>query len=187
MINWFALYVKPRHEKVVATVLHNKGFVTCLPLIRSRREWCDRDAWVDMPAFPGYLFCQFDSEMRSPVMSTSGVVSIIGSGKSPLAIEPSDMERLTTLARTKPEAEPWPYLEKGQQVRIEGGSLNGLTGMLVDCRKTTMVVVSVALLQRSVAVQVSRNRVTPVTNRWRSTGGLWTDEAAKSIMKPLAS
>lgn len=159
---WFAVYVQPRHEKTVASMLRNKGHEICLPIIRTRREWCDRTKWLDLPAFPGYLFCQFEAERRTPILSTPGVVGIVGAGKMPIPIGQEEIDSLVTLERTNALAEPWPYLEMGQPVRIEGGALDGLSGILCDCRKPARVVVSVALLHRSVAVEVDRERVIPV-------------------------
>jgi transcriptional antiterminator NusG len=188
MVAWFALYVKARHEKVVATMLRMKGFETCLPLVRSRREWVDRDKWVDLPAFPGYLFCEFDSERRSPIASTSGVVSVVGAGKSPLAIEPDEITRLKALERTNPVVEPWPYMAVGQEVRIEGGPLDGVTGFLLDCRKVTRVVASVSLLQRSVAVEVDRARVVPVVRQKAASqfaSPSWPDREATDRMERI--
>ena len=162
MLSWFALYVKARHEKVVGTILRMKGFEICLPVVRSRREWVDRDKVLDLPAFPGYLFCQFDLENRAPIASTSGIVAVVGARKNPIAIPPEEIHRLQALERAAPIVEPWPYMTVGQEVRIEGGSLDGLTGFLQDCRKVTRVVATVTLLQRSVAVEVDRSRVVPI-------------------------
>jgi transcriptional antiterminator NusG len=162
MVSWFALYVKSRHEKVVAALLRMKGFDTCLPMVRSLRERVDRDKWIDVPAFPGYVFCEFDSRRRAPIASTSGVVSVVGAGKDALPIEPDEVARLKALEHASPVVEPWPYLAVGQEVQIEGGPFDGVTGFLVDCRKVTRVVASVSLLQRSVAVEVDRARVVPV-------------------------
>ena len=94
MLTWFALYVKARHEKVVGTILRMKGFEICLPMVRSRRKWIDRDKLLDLPAFPGYLFCQFDLENRTPIASTSRIVSVVGAGKNPIAIPPEEIGRV---------------------------------------------------------------------------------------------
>jgi len=162
MTAWFAVYVQSRHEKAVAAILTTRGFETCLPLIRSRREWRDRSKLLDLPAFPGYLFCQFEPERRAPVLAVPGVVSVVGAGKTPIPIQLEEMDALLLLERTNSVAEPWPYLRTGQMVRIEGGALDGLTGILSDCRKVARVVVSISLLQRSVAVEVDRDSVVPV-------------------------
>ena len=164
---WFAIYVQARHEKSVVSILHIKGYETCLPVVRSKREWSDRDKWLDVPAFPGYVFCRFEAERRSPILATPGVVSVVGSRQAPIAVEPEEMDSLLKLERAKHNAQAWPYLETGEKVRIEGGSLHGLTGILADCSKPARVVVSVSLLQRSVAVEVDRARVSPVSTSRR--------------------
>jgi hypothetical protein len=63
--------------------------------------------------------------------------------------------------------EPWQYLEVGQQVRIEGGALDGLTGILVQEKNLMRVVVNVNLLRRSVAVEISRDRLVAERPAWR--------------------
>jgi transcriptional antiterminator NusG len=165
VVPWFAIYVKSRHEKAVASMLRVKGLMTCLPLVRIRREWSDRGKWLELPAFPGYAFCQFTPDHRASVIATPGVISVLGIGNTPKPIPPDEMHALLTLEHTKSLAEPWPYLKNGQRVRILGGTLDGLTGILADCRKVARVVVSVALLQKSVAVEIDRNRVEILTSR----------------------
>jgi transcription antitermination factor NusG len=161
-MQWFAAYVLTRHEKAVGSMLEAKGYKICLPLIRSKREWCDRTKWLDLPAFPGYVFCHFDVERRRDILSTPGVLSIVGTGRVPVPIPPAEVAELEILERVKCVAEPWPYLSAGQSARIEGGSLDGLSGILLNCRKESRVLISVTLLQRSVAIEVDRERVVPL-------------------------
>lgn len=165
MNQWFAVYVLTRHEKAVSSMLENKGYNICLPLIRSKREWCDRTKWLDIPAFPGYVFCEFEPERRVPILNVPGVLNIVGAGRVPMPIPPEEIAELAILERVKCAAEPWPYLEAGQWARIEGGALDGLSGILVNCKKASRVVVSVSLLQRSVAIEVDREQVVPIPHR----------------------
>jgi transcription antitermination factor NusG len=165
MMQWFAVYVLTRHEKVVASMLETKGYKVCLPLIRTKRAWCDRTKWLDLPAFPGYVFCEFESERRVPILSIPSVLNIVGAGRVPIPIPPQEVAELAILERVKCTAEPWPYVEAGQWARIVGGALDGLTGILVNCKKASRVVVSVSLLQRSVAIEVDREQVVPIPRR----------------------
>ena len=168
--SWYALYVQTRHEKNVTALLRNKGFDTCLPLIRSKRQWSDRQKLLDIPAFPGYVFCAFDAQRRAPVLGTPGVIAIVGAGRAPIPIDLAEIDSVRAIERAHFTGEYWPYLKTGEQVRIESGPLNGLTGILLDCRKSARVVVSVALLQRSVALEVDRWQIVPVHERSRSAG-----------------
>jgi transcription antitermination factor NusG len=170
-MQWFAVYVLTRHEKAVGSMLEAKGYKICLPLIRSKREWSDRSKWLDLPAFPGYVFCHFDVDERGLILSTPGVLNIVGTGRVPVPIPEEEVAELAILERLKCVAKPWPYLATGQLARIEGGSLDGLSGILFNCRKESRVVISVTLLQRSVAIEVDRERVVPLPDPSRPTIG----------------
>jgi transcription termination/antitermination protein NusG len=154
--NWFAVYVQARHEKVVAAALLGKGVETCLPLSRTLRTWSDRRAVVEEPVFPCYVFSKFDPAVRVPILRTSGVVRIVGAGSELVPVEAGEIDALQLLERTKVPVEQWPFLEKGDRVCIEDGPLKGLSGIVSECKKGLRVVISVSLLQRSVAVEVSR-------------------------------
>lgn len=161
MFNWFAVYVQARHEKVVAASLVGKGFESCLPLRRTLRTWSDRRTVVEEPVLPGYVFSRFDSEVRVPILRTAGVVRIVGAGNQLIPLEAEEVTALQLLERTKAAVEPWPYLGQGDWVCIEDGPLKGLTGIVTESKKGLRVVVSVSLLQRSVAVEISRCHVRP--------------------------
>src|SRR5450631_3179299 len=74
---WYALHVRSRHEKAVAAALRCKDFAEFLPLYTSRRQWSQRVAEVELPLFPGYVFCSFDpGEKRVLITTTPGVMGI---------------------------------------------------------------------------------------------------------------
>jgi transcription antitermination factor NusG len=169
---WFALHVKPRCEKVISTVLRNKGFEQFLPVYQSRRAWSDRIAKVEIPLFPGYVFCRFDPEQpRLPIVATPGVISVVGVAGRPEPIPEHELEVIQTILRSGKAALPWPYLEVGHRVRIERGALAGVEGILVEAKKQHRVVVSVTLLQRSVAVEVDREWIIPCGSSMRPSLG----------------
>jgi len=161
MESWYGIYVESRHEKFVASLLANKGFDVCLPLSRTLNQWKDRRAPVEAPIFPGYVFCLFDQAERTPILSTPGVVRILGCGRQAMPLDPEEVCALQALERAKAAVEPWPFVKAGEWVCITHGALEGLTGMVVKCKKGLRVVVSVALLQRSVAVEVDRLQIRP--------------------------
>jgi transcription antitermination factor NusG len=117
-----------------------------------------------LPAFPGYVFCSLDPARKTPVLATPGVVALVGSGKTPIAITNNEIDALMIMERAKCTIEPWPYLRAGQRVRVDGGALDGLTGIISELRSVTRVIVSVGLLQRAVALEVSRAQVTPIAD-----------------------
>lgn len=164
---WFALQVRSRFEKHVATFLDGKGYEWFLPTYRSKRRWSDRTKEVQLPLFPGYLFCRFNPQDRLPILKTPGMISIVGTARVPTAVDDSEIEALRTLVASGLPREPWPYLQVGQRVRIEHGALSGLEGILLHQKGCDRLVLSVTLLQRSVAAEVDRAWVTPIGARTR--------------------
>jgi transcription antitermination factor NusG len=159
---WFALRVKSRCEKVVATIARNRGFEEFLPLNRSRRRWSDRLKAIDLPLFPGYVFCRLDPQRRLPLLTIPGVLHFVGIGKIPSPIEDTEIAAIQTAVGSGILTEPWPFLEVGRRVRLEDGPLAGLEGILVETPKRQSVVVSVTLLKRSIAVAIERHWAAPV-------------------------
>src|ERR1700676_4905077 len=111
--NWFALRVKSRHEKVVAGSLENKGFANLLPLYRSTRRWSDRTKALDLPLFPGYVFCRFDHCQRCQILRTFGVHSIVAFGSEPSPVAAEDIFSLCSLVDAGTDAKPTEYLAAG--------------------------------------------------------------------------
>ena len=163
-VQWFALVVRSQHEKMVASVLHSKGYEEFLPLYSVKRRWSDRIKQLELPLFPGYVFCRFDLNHRLPILITPGVILIVGAGKLPLPVDESEIAALQSIVKSGLETEPWPYLKVGQRVRIERGALEGVEGILTSIKKPFRLVVSVTLLQRSVAVEVDQDWASPVAN-----------------------
>jgi transcription antitermination factor NusG len=161
-LRWFALRVKPRHEKCVALILQNKGYEQFLPLQRCERRSPGRSKKVELPLFPGYVFCRFDVLVRLPLLTTPGVLQVVGLGRTPVPVEDREIEAIQRIVASDLSVEPWPYLEAGQHVEIEDGPLRGLRGILLSFKTQLRLVVSVSLLQRAVAIEVDRESVSPV-------------------------
>jgi transcription antitermination factor NusG len=151
---WFALQVRTRHEVGVANYLLGQGYESFLPLYKCRKRWSDRIKEVQTPLFPGYLFCRFDAQDRLPIMKTPGVMQIVGVNRVPVAVDESEISAIQTLAGTGLPNQPWPFLQVGERVRIESGSLCGIEGILMDFKGSHRLVLSITLLQRSVSVEI---------------------------------
>jgi transcription antitermination factor NusG len=161
--SWYAVRVRSRFERAVSAALSGKGYDQYLPLYHSRRRWSDRSKDLDLPLFPGYLFCRFDVQVRLPILMTPGVISIVGIGKTPVAISDREVDAIQTVIRSGLYLQPWPQLAVGSRVVIEEGPLKGLEGVTLDIKKKYNLIVSVPLLQRSVAVEIDREWVRPLT------------------------
>ena len=159
---WYALRVKSNFEWVTASILREKGFREFLPVYKAKVRWSDRVKLAERPLFPGYLFCQFDASQRLPIVSTPGVVHVVGVGKRPVAIDKQEMEAISTIVRSGGPAMPWPFLQVGERVLVERGPLAGLEGMLVSLKSSCRIVVTISLLQRSIAVEIEREWVRPL-------------------------
>jgi len=161
---WFAIRVRPRWEKVVAGALRGKQYEEFLPLYQKRSRWSDRVKSVELPLFPGYVFCRADLSGRPPLVTTPGVIGILSFGGSPAVISDSEIEALKTVLRSGAGAEPCSYLGVGQRVRIDYGAMAGIEGILLHTKSDCRVVLSVDALCRSVAVEIYREWVTPVSS-----------------------
>jgi transcription antitermination factor NusG len=160
---YFALYVRSRQERVVEKRLHSKGYTAFSPLYRSRRNRSDRTVELELPLFPGYVFCQFDPSFRLPILKTPGVVTIVGVGNIPQPIddvEISSIQKITIAGSGL--AKPWPFFREGQRVRIEAGPLCGVEGKLIRVKNRARLVVSVTLLKRSIAVEIDEESMHPL-------------------------
>ena len=168
---WYVLHVKSRSEWVVSAGLRGMGYEEFVPCYRARRQWTDRVKEVELPLFAGYVFCRLDASRRLPVLTIPGVTGIVGTRQGPLAVDGGEIAALRLIAGSGAAAAPWPYLEAGQQVRIDRGPLRHLEGLLVEVKNRYRVVVSVAILQRSVAAEVDRDSITPIySGRARAEG-----------------
>lgn len=162
LLPWFAVQVRARHEIGIASYLGQKGYEQFLPLYKCRKRWSDRIKEVQAPLFPGYLFCRFDPQNRLPILKTPGVVQIVGNGRYPIPVCDSEVSALQTLVASGLPNQPWPFLHAGDKVQIQAGPLRGLEGVLVAFKGACHLVLSVSLLQRSVAVEIDSAFVSPL-------------------------
>lgn len=153
---WFALRTRSNFEKVTAVALENKGLMPYLPTYRNKRRWSDRVVIADTPLFQGYVFCRFDPLNRLPVLTTVGVISIVGCGNEPAPIDDQEIDAIDAILRSGLATEPCPFLREGQKVRVKFGALAGVEGILTKKKSDFRLVISVTMLQRSISVEIDR-------------------------------
>lgn len=158
---WFGVRTRSNHEKVTASGLSFKGYDHYLPTYKSRKRWSDRVVETDKPLFPGYVFCRFDPKVRLPILTTPGVVSVVGFGNEPAPIDDHELDAVQAVLLSGLHAEPCAYLREGQRIRVNQGSLTGLEGILIRKKSEWRMVVSVAMLQRSISVEIDREWIAP--------------------------
>jgi len=155
--SWFAIRVRPKHEKAAAISLGRQGFEEFVPVHRVRRRWSDRVKDVDAVLFPGYIFCRFPRHDRLRVLNSPSVESIVGFGKTDIPVDDAEIHAVRTLVASGRPLAPWPFLRIGQNVAIESGPLAGVRGVVLRDPDSWRVVVSVEALDRSIAVEVDRD------------------------------
>jgi transcription antitermination factor NusG len=160
---WFAVQTRPRHEKKVNLELREKGFHSFLPLHLERRRWSDRQRWIEIPLFSQYLFVRvpISAESRAWVLKTSGVVKFVGAPWRGTPIPDEQIENLQAIVARRIPMTPHEFLRVGQRVRIRGGALEGIEGTLSAIRNDRSLVLSVDLIQKSVAIRIDGFEVEP--------------------------
>jgi transcription antitermination factor NusG len=152
--SWFALQVKPRYEKIVSTILTEKGYDCYLPLYRCTQHGADRKVHAELPLFSGYTFCRITGAENGPILTTPGVVGIVGTGRRPTPLDDDEIEAIQRIAASDLPTSPCAIPMTGQIVEIIGGPLKGLRGIILEVGQRWNLIVSVTLLQRSVAVEI---------------------------------
>jgi transcription antitermination factor NusG len=167
---WYALQIRPRFEKLAARHLNGKGYEGYLPVYTARRRWSDRMKSVEVPLFPGYTFCRFDIQERLHILVSPGVLSIVGIGKTPTAVSDREIFSIQQLIASGLPCGPWPFVQVGQNVYVERGPLAGLEGIVIEVKSSLRLILSLPLLQRSVAVEIDRDCVGKTSDKSRSAG-----------------
>jgi transcription antitermination factor NusG len=151
---WFAAYTCANHEKRVAAELDVRDVERFLPLYSSVRRWKDRRVHLELPLFPGYVFVRLPLCERLRVLQIPSVVRLVGFAGLPVSLPDDEIELMRSGLSQSVGAEPHPFLTVGRRVRITAGPFAGLEGILKRKKSVWRVVVSLELIQRSVAVDV---------------------------------
>ena len=151
---WFAVRVRSNYERTVSAALRSKSYEEFLPLVRRRRRIAGCITETEIPLFPGYVFCRFDPARRLPILTSPGVVHILGVGKELAPVEDAEIDAVQAMVRSGLPAQSSPLFESGQKVCIIKGPLRGIEGHVVQVKSRYRLFVSVTLLRRSVSVEV---------------------------------
>ncbi|MGB0022558.1 MAG: UpxY family transcription antiterminator [Candidatus Sulfotelmatobacter sp.] len=161
--NWYGLQTRPRHEKLVAQRLEERGVTTFLPLVTEVHRWSDRKKSVQMPLFSCYVFAKFvpNRSDRLRVLRVDGVFGLVGASGEGTPIPDAQIDAVRSLVETELPWSSHPFLKIGQRVRIRSGALDGMEGILVSRNGDRTLVISVEAIQRSLAVRVEGYEVEP--------------------------
>jgi transcription termination/antitermination protein NusG len=155
--NWYALYVKSRHELVVSGELQGKGIETFLPSITKLSQWKDRKKRVNVPLFPGYLFVSLLPGLEDflRVLKTRGAVRFISLEPGhPTPVATEEISALKILLAVGENIDVYPHLKQGARVRVKNGVFRGAEGILARKEDHDILLVSIDLLGRSVGVKI---------------------------------
>ena len=160
-LSWFAIQTRPRYEKKVTAELQEKDIKVFLPLHSATHQWSDRRRVVDIPLFPGYVFVRIASFLNSriSVLRTNGVISFVGVRNTGIPIPDCEIEAVQAVLEGGFAFASYPYLRVGQRVCIRGGCLDGVSGVLEAVNGKQSLVISVNLIQRSIAMRIEGYKV----------------------------
>lgn len=152
--HWYALYTCANSERRVAEQLIKRGVEHFLPQYESLRQWKDRKVRLQLPLFPGYVFVHLALQNRLRVLQVPGVVHMVGFGGHATPLADEDVARVRACLDHGFRAQPHPFLQVGRRVRVRSGPLAGLEGIIVRRKNAARFVISFALIQRSIAVEL---------------------------------
>jgi len=151
---WLAIHTRYQHENLAARSLAGKGFEVFLPQYTSVRRWSDRTKELSAPLFPCYVFLRGEIEKQIRILTTPGVLGLVGFAGVPAIIPDAEIEAVRQTVARRVHVEPYPFLKCGDWVRVKDGPLEGIEGTLVRHKKQFRLVLSVQLLQKSAVVEV---------------------------------
>lgn len=162
-VNWYALYTCSRQEKLVAEKIEQRRISCFLPLYRSVRRWKDRPKELELALFPGYVFVHIALQDKLQVLQVPGAVRLVTFNGQPAALPELEIECLRNQQSNSGTIEPHPYLRVGRRVRVRGGPMQGLEGIIRRVKDKCRVVFSIDLIMRSIAVEMDEADLELVT------------------------
>jgi transcription antitermination factor NusG len=163
-MHWYAIRTRSRHEKVAERQLQSQGIEVFYPVVTQVHQWSDRRKQVECPLFAGYAFVHIlpSPEERVRVLRTQGVVELVGGQGHGSAIPSEQIDAVRAVVAGNIPFSQHVYLKVGQRVRVRGGSLDGVEGILVAHNGSRNLVISVEPIHRSLSIRVEGYQVEPV-------------------------
>lgn len=152
---WFVVQTRYRFEKKVAAQLSSKGIGVFLPLRKESRSWSDRKKVIAVPLFPGYAFVRSDRSLmrRLLILQTDGVMGFVSFAATAAIVPEKQIDDLQLLLAQQVPFSLYPFVRVGQRVRIRGGCLDGIEGLLTQ-RDRRRFVISIESIERSLAIEM---------------------------------
>jgi transcription antitermination factor NusG len=153
---WYAIQTRIRFEKKVFAQLKTKGIETFLPLVKHVHQWSDRRQVVEVPLFPGYGFVHLhlDPTIRFQVLRTAGLMGFVRFNGEATPVPQKQIQDIQQVLTQNFPCTMYPFLKAGQKVRILGGCLDGLEGILIDRNAGKRLLISVEAIQRTMEIHI---------------------------------
>jgi transcription antitermination factor NusG len=161
---WYAVQVASQMESKVALGLQARQYEIFAPTYKERRTWSDRSKTLELPLFPGYIFCRLADENIGLAVSTPGVRRIVGFGGKLCPIQDEELETIRKLAILG-DSIPVPYATLGEKVEITEGPLAGIVGVITRLKSGCRLIVSVELIMKSISIDIEESQLAPIALR----------------------
>jgi len=163
-LRWYALHTRARHERVVEHRLREQGMEAFLPTVRETHRWSDRKKTVEVPLFSCYVFvrCALTSEDRTRVFRVDSALGFVGTRGAGVPIPDKQIENVRSVLSQTAPCRSHPFLKVGQRVRVCGGAMDGVEGVFLSENGDQSLVISVDVIQRSLAVRIDGYDVKPI-------------------------
>ncbi len=155
---WHAVQVMTNHEKRVAQYLTARCLDNYVPLYTQQSHWTDRIVTLERPLFPGYVFIRFDFKEKLSVLTTPGVLHLIGSGPGD-TVPAAEIESIRAALAGGYPLRPHPRLDRGMCVRIQHGIFAGVTGIVTELRHPCKVILALSAVEQSFSLEVRREDI----------------------------
>jgi transcription antitermination factor NusG len=150
---WRVLHVVANHEKRVAQHLMSRSLEHYLPLYSMRSKWSDRVVDLQRPLFAGYVFVRFHHEARISVVSTPGVLRLLGDGVGEM-VTAAEIERIREGLASGCILRPHPAVSLGEVVRVCRGVFAGVEGIVTELRHQCKVIIALAATMQCFSLEV---------------------------------
>jgi transcription antitermination factor NusG len=179
---WYAVQTAYRCEQRAATSLTAKGIATYLPLLREVHQWKDRRKVVEVPAFSGYLFVQYEPSLRNrvKVLETSGIVRLLGGNHEPSPVPEVEIEAVRRTLDSKAPCVRCDALTPGTAVRVKSGPLAGVQGRLARIKNSFRLIVTISVFSQAISAELAMNDVEAVHDRSSLQHSVWEQSAFAS-------
>jgi transcription antitermination factor NusG len=175
--NWYAVYTRHSHEKRAGDHFASRDIEFFLPSYRTMSHWRNRcKVEVERPLFPTYIFVRIAWREYVRILEVPSVISIVGNGRQPLPLPQAEIETLRSGLKLA-NAQPHPYLNVGERVRIKSGLLAGMEGVVLRMGNALRVVLTIEQIGKSIVVEVDQSDMeaicwTPQSTQHRRASGL---------------